>query len=167
MKKLFALNLVMVFSFLFSGCLEYEALDMRCDCRSVGQALRFNEITGEWEMTEDESLLASCQDYMKLLEGQWDGLGMTEANRLMLHPDGTYDFYEKSGENWLLSSSGQYWVEMIRYRGMPYPELHMTWPDNDDYPIRFHFEGDVLHLEEATDGGEPEMRYRHVLQDEL
>ena len=167
MKKLFALNLIMVLSFLFGGCLEYEALDMRCDCRSVGHALRFNELTGEWEMTEDDTFLASCQDYVKLLEGQWDGLGMTEANRLMFHSDGTYGFYTRAGENWSLSSTGQYWIEMIRYRGKPYPELHMTWPDSDDYPVRFHFEGDVLHLEEATDGGEPEMRYRHILPDEL
>ncbi|GEM_PF-3921220 len=166
MKKLFAFNLVMVLSFLFGGCLEYEALDMHCDCRSVGHALRFNELTGEWEMTEDELLQESCQHYMKSLEGKWDGLGMTESNRLVFHPDGTYDFLTKSGEDWALSSSGEYWVEMTRYRGKPYPELHMTWPDNDDYPIRFHFEEDVLHLEEATDGGEPEMRYRHVLQDE-
>ncbi len=166
MKKLFALNLVMVLSFLLSGCLEYEARDMRCDCRAVGHALRLNEFTGEWEMSEDELLQVSCMDYLKALEGKWDGLGMTESNRLVFHEDGKYHFYRKAKESWSLSSSGEYWVEMIHYRGVPYPELHMTWPDNDDYPIRFHFEGDVLHLEEATDGGEPEMRYRHVLQDE-
>ena len=109
-----------------------------------------------------DALDETCQNYMKSLYGQWDGLGMMESNRLVFHENGEFQFFIKMGDSWDLDWTGVYWVEMIEYRGKPYPEIHMSWPDNDDYPIRIHYEGNVLHFEEATDGGEPEMRYMRV-----
>ena len=131
MKNILSFVLVMVCFILMNGCLEYDAADMRCDCRVFRHALRSNDLTGEWDMTT-ESQDEICQGYMKALLGQWDGLGMTESNRMVLHENGEYQFYMKSGDSWLLNWSGVYWVEMIQYRGVPYPELHMSWPDNDD-----------------------------------
>ena len=140
-----------------AGCCEIES-----DAYNAGAGGDFSANAGALrsmaEKTTDEHLIEP-------LVGTWDGLGCRKETRMEFREDGTYTMFYQGDDRWIEDYDGEFWVEIEEYRGADCTVMHMTHPDSDDYPVRYHFEGDVIYFEEPNDF-EPAMRYQKVTVEE-
>ncbi len=159
-RFLFVAFMLCIFG-IFNGCAEVDEMEqyhIQCGCSQAKEALIFEG--GQENMptlwTEHDT---ACDALLGELAGKWIGQGDSSDRRLIMEADGAYKVQERRGSKWATISLGTYWVEYELYQGLLRPELHMTIPgSDDDYVVRYHLDGDELHLEEPTDG-ESEMVY--------
>ena len=92
-----------------------------------------------------------CEALQNTLYGRWQGIDDYADRRITMGEDGMYLMEELVRGRWRSLESGKYWVDLTENRGMMRPVLHLEMGGQDDYPVRYRIDDDILVLEEMTE----------------
>ncbi len=96
------------------------------------------------------NLTSACDGSASDLVGVWESINTSYLMRYEFTADGMYAFWMMRGTKWARQYEGNYWIEYHPSMGLYRTEMHMRIPDIDDYGVRYHIVGDVLHFEEPS-----------------
>ena len=94
----------------------------------------------------------SCDDLAGDLIGVWDSVNLGDPIRYVIEAGGHYSFWVQNRNRWSKQYDGVFWIEYHPSMGLLRTEMHMSIPDNDDYGVRYHIAGDILHFEDPSNG---------------